>query len=121
MESQDKLLTHLNFIQALENKKIKFALDDFLCDKSIFCSASLMASPVVKIDKIFLQRIKEDSRYENVLQGVVSYCKAAKKMIILEGIETEEDLLIAKRNHIDLVQGFYFRDLFSTSNSLKSA
>jgi len=121
VEREDKSLSHLNLMEEFKTRDVLFALDDFLCDNSVFCSLALIASPYVKIDKNFLKRIKEDRSYESILKGILSYCEANNKIVILEGIEDDEDLDIAKRNNVALVQGFYFKNLFCLSSNLKTA
>ncbi|MGB0898825.1 MAG: EAL domain-containing protein [Psychrobium sp.] len=46
------------------------------------------------------------------MNALVGYAKQAEKAVILEGIETPEDLEFARSLGVTYVQGFLFKDKF---------
>ena len=100
------------FCKILKNNDIPFALDDYFSDSIIFSSELMQEAPIVKLDKIFIQRIRENPNYTHFLKGIIEYCKSEKKVVILEGVETQEDYNTALEIGVPYVQGFYFKNLF---------
>ena len=47
-----------------------------------------------------------------LVTSLIDYAKKSNKQVILEGIETEEDLDFAKKLGVDYVQGFLYRPQF---------
>ena len=47
-----------------------------------------------------------------LVEALINYAHSAGKKVILEGVETLDDLHFAKQLNVDLVQGFYYRELF---------
>ena len=46
------------------------------------------------------------------VKSIINYAHSADKKVILEGIETHEDLQLAQQLKCDFVQGFYYHDSF---------
>ncbi|WP_294885569.1 MULTISPECIES: EAL domain-containing protein [unclassified Sulfurimonas] len=53
-----------------------------------------------------------DSAFTEVVRGICNYAHKLGKEVILEGIETEDDLYLAKECRVDFVQGFLFKEQF---------
>jgi len=100
------------FIEWLEEYKIRFALDDFGKDGSLFSAELTKKSEYIKLDIDFLRHMKVDSSYIELLRGVVNFAKLSGKKTILEGVENKEDIELARLLKIDYIQGFYFKDRF---------
>jgi EAL domain-containing protein (putative c-di-GMP-specific phosphodiesterase class I) len=47
-----------------------------------------------------------------LVESLISYAHSAGKKVILEGVETIEDLHFARQLNVNFVQGFYYRNLF---------
>lgn len=107
-----RLLETKRFITALEKEGLGYAIDDMFQDGSIFCSNFFINAPIVKLDKSVLERIKQKRNYAEFIKGIVAFCRVEDKLLILEGIETVEDLSIAKELGVTYTQGFYYRSRF---------
>lgn len=99
-------------IDFLKKQKIRYALDDFFQEHTLFSSRILNDAPIIKIDKGFFYHTREEEAYSEFFRGFVSFCRMRNKSLIVEGIETQEDLVRAKELGITYVQGFYFKDRF---------
>jgi len=104
---EDNLLPQ--FIEVLENNNCSCSINN-LFHNSTLISKGLMSASIIKIDKVFLLNIQKNISYIEFLKGIIAFCKKSHKMLILEGVESAEDLILAKNLGILYVQGFYFRD-----------
>ncbi|MDZ7873665.1 MAG: EAL domain-containing protein [Rhizobium sp.] len=63
----------------------------------------------MKIDRSFVRNIGQDARRLKLLRGIVSLTRGLDIGIVVEGVETREQLsLIKKHNCADLIQGYVF-------------
>ena len=63
----------------------------------------------VKIDRAFVANITEDNRKLKLLRGIVHLSRELGHEIVIEGVETEEQLrIVVENNCADLIQGFIF-------------
>ncbi len=104
------------FIDFLNEEFITYALDDFFQDNSLFSSKLFINAPIIKLDKVFLTRIRQTPAYKEFLRGIINFCHHNHKLVILEGVETAEDLHLAKELNVPYVQGFLFKERFICSS-----
>lgn len=95
----------------LKNLRFKHAIDDFLKEESMFSSKLLFNTNYIKLDKEVIKEISYNPFYDELIKGVISFAKKSKKKIILEGVETNREFIIAKKLGIDYIQGYYFKHL----------
>ena len=101
-----------HFIEWMDMYKLSYAYDDFGKPNSLFFALLLEKSNYIKFDIHFLRTIKTQSSYIEILIGLVKYAKANFKYTILEGVETQKDLQIAKSAGVDYIQGYLFKNKF---------
>lgn len=99
-----------NFSLWLIDNKIETALDDFAQDGTMFSFKLMNESKYIKIDKSFIKQIRSNKNYIHYLKGLVKTISENGKKVIIEGIETLDDLTIAKEVKCDFVQGYLFKD-----------
>ncbi len=88
---------------------ITISIDDFGTGFSSLSYLDTLPVDVVKIDRSFVRNIGEDSRRLKLLRGIVSLSRGLDIGIVVEGVETREQLsLIRKHNCADLIQGYVF-------------
>ncbi|UIY31227.1 EAL domain-containing protein [Neorhizobium galegae] len=64
---------------------------------------------MVKIDRAFIRNIAEDQRKLKLLRGIVHLSRELGLKIVVEGVETKEQLALINRHRFsDLVQGYVF-------------
>lgn len=84
------------------------AIDDFGVGHSNFNRIWRTAPHIVKLDKSLIDQAVANSSVRRVLPGLVSLIHQAGSLALIEGIETEQQALIALRSDIDFVQGYFF-------------
>ncbi|MBG9987754.1 EAL domain-containing protein [Aerococcaceae bacterium DSM 111176] len=104
LEQVDQNVDNLKKLRA---DHFKIALDDFGTGYSNFSSVLNFPITSVKIDKSMVDNVTEDRDFM-VLSGVIALAKSLNYQIVLEGVETEEQLNIVRELGCDRIQGFYF-------------
>lgn len=67
---------------------------------------------ILKLDREFLNDIKDNQMQERYVQMLEEFCNKTHKTLISEGVETKEQLDYIKSQKIDYAQGFYFEKPF---------
>jgi EAL domain-containing protein (putative c-di-GMP-specific phosphodiesterase class I) len=102
------------FAEQLGGAGIQVALDDVGGPQSLFSFDLLEHCHVVKLDRRWLARLDQDAAYARLVSGLLDFARHRGVQTVLEGVETEADLEVARRLGVDLVQGFLFREAFIT-------
>jgi len=84
------------------------AIDDFGAGCSNFERIWTLAPHIVKMDRSMIARACRQERIRDLFPGIVSLLHQAGSLVLVEGIETEEQALIAIDSDADFVQGYYF-------------
>lgn len=96
-------------LQELRARGITIAIDDFGTGYSSLSYLDQLPLDVIKIDRSFVRNIGEDPRRFKLLRGTVNLSRELGLRIVIEGVETREQLaLINKYECADLVQGYVF-------------
>lgn len=85
------------------------AIDDFGAGHSNFERIWNLSPDIVKLDRTLLTRATDDRRARQILNGIVSLLHQSGCLVLLEGVETRDQAMIAIDSGVDFVQGFYFR------------
>ena len=96
----------------LQNHSIKIAVDDFGKYKSFFSFELISASQFLKFDMHWFRKSTYNKPEFDLIQAFIRYAHEKGKKTIVEGIETLDDLLCAKRLGTDFAQGLLFRPDF---------
>lgn len=112
VENSHKSVNIERLIEVFSKLKYQFAVDDFFKENSIISLYLLKECHYLKLDKDILKQMKIDSAFIEVVKGISNYAHKISKEVILEGIETKEDLDLAKECKVDYVQGFLYRERF---------
>ncbi len=84
------------------------ALDDFGAGHSNFDRVWRMRPDIVKLDRSMTQEAAANPGVRTVLQRIISLLHDAGALVLLDGIETGREAMIAMDTDADLVQGYYF-------------
>ncbi len=88
---------------------VTIAIDDFGTGFSSLSYLDTLPLDAVKIDRAFIRELGEDQRKLKLLRGIVNLSRELGLQIVVEGVETREQLsLINRHNLADLVQGYVF-------------
>jgi EAL domain-containing protein (putative c-di-GMP-specific phosphodiesterase class I) len=84
------------------------AIDDFGAGYSNFERVWKLAPHVVKLDRSMIVQASEEKKIRDLIPGMVSLLHQAGSLVLVEGVETEEQAIIAMDSDVDFVQGYYF-------------
>lgn len=84
------------------------AIDDFGAGHSNFDRIWRLSPQIVKLDRSMIAQAAHNISVRRVLPNLVSLLHESGSLALMEGIETEQEALIAMDSGIDFVQGYYF-------------
>ncbi len=84
------------------------AIDDFGASHSNFDRIWNIQPDIVKFDRSIIVQAEASRMVRKALPSLVSLIQELGCIALMEGIETEEQALIAVDSNVDLVQGYYF-------------
>ena len=93
------------FMSDLGRHGIKFAMDDFGSGYSNMARFITLPFSIAKLDKSLLN---DSLNVEVFFDAAVNLFKSLNIPIVIEGVETKEQLEMSKKKMIEYVQGFYF-------------
>lgn len=91
----------------LRKRGIRIALDDFGTGQSTLERLQRTHVDLVKIDRSFLYAAIASERDANILQGMINIAAASGAETVVEGVETEGQLHMARMLGATYAQGFY--------------
>ena len=86
---------------------LKIALDDFGAGFSGFAYLQSFPVDTIKIDRAFVSRLGSNDASNVLVSALVSVAHASDIRVVAEGVETEEQLRLARLAGADLYQGFH--------------
>lgn len=84
------------------------AIDDFGAGHSNFDRIWRIQPHIVKLDRSIITQAAINPAVRRVIPNLVNLIHEAGSLALMEGVETEEEALIAIDSDIDFVQGYYF-------------
>jgi EAL domain-containing protein (putative c-di-GMP-specific phosphodiesterase class I) len=87
---------------------VRLAMDDVGTGHSNLAYMQTLGVDVIKIDRVFVDMIKPDTKVVPVLDGLISMCRDLGTEIIAEGVETEAQALYLRSHGVVMAQGFLF-------------
>lgn len=100
-----------NMAKAFHEKNIQLALDDIGSPHSMLSLPILITVDCLKFDRSWFTELHQ-ANHRTALESLIRYAKDTGKRTVLEGIETFEQLEIARQLNVDMVQGFLFKERF---------
>lgn len=97
-----------DFLLSCQDFGIKLALDDFGTGYSSLELLLKHPSDIVKIDRSLMKEMSSSSRSRDFINSIVYACHNFDKKVVVEGVETEEELAVVTDAGCDYIQGFYF-------------
>ncbi|SFB86220.1 EAL domain, c-di-GMP-specific phosphodiesterase class I (or its enzymatically inactive variant) [Marinospirillum celere] len=96
------------FVQHYKDAGFLIAIDDFGTGQSNFDRIWQLEPHIVKLDRSMLVNARNSPRRQRWLSRCVALLRETGALVLLEGVETEEDALLTLDSECDLAQGFYF-------------
>lgn len=97
----------VNKIQQLRQFGMRIAMDDF---GTGYSSLSLLKNEpldIIKIDQSFVRNITEDSFNYAFMNAIIDLCHQIDLKVIVEGVETKDELDVIEKFNPDYIQGYY--------------
>lgn len=111
----------LKFVNSLKSLGVRFALDDFGAGMPRAVAINSFMFDYIKLDKGVIRNLSCDSiKFHMVLSAVTCFQKMGA-LVIAEGIEGEQDVLIAKKLKCSYMQGYHLGCPSSKNKILISA
>ncbi len=84
------------------------AIDDFGAGESNFERVWRLRPDIVKLDRRMIVLASENPTVQRLLPSIVSLMHESGCLVLVEGVETEVQALIASESNADFLQGYYF-------------
>ncbi len=94
-------------LRILSEQGYSFSLDDYGIGYSNIQRVSRLPLKIIKIDKSLVDNMVTDAG-KSIMKNTVRMMKDIKKELVIEGVETKEDLDELEKMGCDFIQGFYF-------------
>lgn len=95
-------------LQGLRELGHSVLMDDFGSGYSSFYMFQNLPVDILKIDMNFLDNLESSKRGRIIVESIVSMTKRLDIPVIVEGVETKEQVEFLRTLHCEQVQGFYF-------------
>jgi EAL domain-containing protein (putative c-di-GMP-specific phosphodiesterase class I) len=115
-------IDHLRRIM-VEYRRIgfKIALDDFGSGFSSLARFAELKPEVVKLDRAVVQNCDEDETRRAIIVHTVRLCRDLNVKLVVEGVETEAEIITLQIAGVRYMQGFYFaRPAFEAAVSVEN-
>lgn len=96
------------FINTHKELGFLFALDDIGCGYSNLDRIAFVKPDLIKADRALVSNINQDYYKQEVLKSLVNLSQKIGAMVVAEGVEREEETIMALKMGVDMLQGFYF-------------
>lgn len=98
----------LDNMRELRRLEVPISLDDFGKGATNFDRIAELPISEVKIDRKIFQKCGTGEFPASLLREIIDYCRGRDIRTVIEGIETEDDLDLARSLGADCGQGFYW-------------
>ena len=98
----------IDIISSLKEYGFLIEIDDFGSGYSSLNMLKEVPADILKMDMAFLSKDNQGERGKKIVNTIISLAKALGMMVIVEGVETEEQVSYLKGTGADYLQGFYF-------------
>ena len=95
-------------LQDLSAAGFRIALDDFGSGYSSFEYIDQLPLDKVKVDKSFVRRVPHNVKSREIIASIIALCRRLDLRCVLEGVETEDEMMALARLGPDLIQGYLF-------------
>ncbi len=96
------------FSRRLQSYGFRVSMDDFGSGYSSLNMLKNMPIDVLKIDQGFLDRGSDQSRRDIIFAGVVGIAQRLGLSVVVEGVETAEDVALMKQCGCRIAQGYHY-------------
>ena len=95
-------------LRRLSEEGFLVALDDFGVGQSSLGRLRTLPIDVLKLDRSFVNAVPEDPQSTEILKAMVRLAEAVRAAVVVEGVESESQLMVVREAGNCEVQGFFF-------------
>ena len=95
-------------VRCIKQAGFLIAIDDFGAGHSNFERVWRLSPDIVKLDRTLTSRSTQSPRNQRMIAQMVALLHECGALVLMEGVETAEEALVAFDCDVDLVQGYYF-------------
>ena len=92
----------------LQTIGVDTVIDDFGKGYSSLSYLGNLPATMLKIDRDFVVKIAEDRDERTFLDGIVRLVKSRKKLVVVEGVDSPQQVELLRAMGCDRIQGYYF-------------
>ena len=104
----DKKSVRLNVVAAMRKLGVQFAIDDFGTGHSFINYLRNYPADIIKIDSSLIASMLTNSMDRTLVEVVLTLAKSLGKVVVAEGVESEEVAAALKKLECDYIQGNWF-------------
>lgn len=95
-------------LKSVKKMGIKLALDDFGTGYSSLSYLKNFPIDALKMDQSFVRDMMSDVKNSEIACAIIEIGHSLEQVVIAEGVETQEQFDFLRKNHCDIIQGYYF-------------
>ncbi|WP_010239401.1 EAL domain-containing protein [Clostridium arbusti] len=104
----ESLEENVDILRQLRSLGVRTSLDDFGTGYSSLNYLRMIPIDILKIDKSFIDDICFNARQESIVDGIVNIAHNLGIEVVVEGVETIDQLHILYRKRCNIIQGYVF-------------
>jgi len=97
----------MSTLEQLRAIGVRLSIDDFGTGYSSMNYLKRFDVRALKIDKSFICGLPQDSENAAITRAIIAMAHGLKMVVVAEGVETDEQLVLLEEYGCDMVQGFY--------------
>ena len=97
----------MSTLEQLRGIGVYLSIDDFGTGYSSMNYLKRFDVRALKIDKSFISGLPQDSENAAITRAIIAMAHGLKMVVVAEGVETDEQLVMLQQYGCDMVQGFY--------------
>lgn len=90
-----------------DTEVLKVAVDDYGTGHSNIMNLLTYKPSIVKIDRFLITNLHKDTNKQMFVKNIINFSKENNIKTLAEGVETVEELTMAVKLGVDLIQGYY--------------
>ncbi|WP_108651352.1 putative bifunctional diguanylate cyclase/phosphodiesterase [Dongshaea marina] len=107
MAMQDVQAT-IKVLKAIKQLGVGLSIDDFGTGYSSLSYLKRFPIDELKVDRAFIMEVPDNQDEVLIVQAIIAMAKALQLGVVVEGVETQEQLDFLKTTDSDVIQGYYF-------------
>ncbi|WP_258808143.1 EAL domain-containing protein [Pseudidiomarina sp. CB1] len=94
-------------LRELREHGMHVAIDDFGTGFSSLAYLTQQPADIIKVDRTFTLGVEAEGKQRNLLTKMIEMCKQLDKVVVVEGVETSDQVELFKVLGVDRLQGFF--------------